>query len=107
MNSSVLLGGHLSGFDESQLKCIDFQTGDVKWSQGGLGKGSLMIADGKMVLMSDKGELAIAEASPDSYVELARTKVLSGLCWTVPVLSGGKIYCRSHPGVLVCLDVSK
>ena len=104
-NNSVLWEGHLYGFDEEQLRCLDFQTGNVKWSQRGLGKGSLMIADGKMVLMSDKGELAIAEASPDSYMELARTKVLGGLCWTVPVLSGGRIYCRNHEGDLVCVDV--
>jgi len=31
--------------------------------------------------------------------------VLGGLCWTVPVFSGGKIYCKNHEGDLVCLDV--
>jgi len=106
-NSCVLWEGHLYGFDESQLRCLDWETGDVKWTKRGMGKGSLMIADGKLIIMSDKGQLVIAEASPDSFNELASAKVLSGLCWTVPVLSGGKIYCRSHPGVLVCLDVSR
>jgi len=91
-NSCVLLNGYLYGFDESELKCMDFQTGDVKWSQKGLGKSSLMIADGKLIIMTEKGDLAIAEASPESYKEIARAKVLSGLCWTVPVLSNGKIY---------------
>lgn len=107
LNSCVLWEGHLYGFDDKQLRCLDWETGDVKWTKKGLGKGSLMIADGKLIIMSDKGQLVIAEASPDSFNELASAKVLSGLCWTVPVLSGGKIYCRSHPGVLVCLDVSK
>jgi len=106
-NNCVLWEGHLYGFDESQLRCLDWETGDVKWTKRGMGKGSLMIADGKLIIMSDKGQLVIAEASPDSFNELASAKVLSGLCWTVPVLSGGKIYCRSHPGVLICLDVSK
>ena len=87
------------------MKCMDFQTGNVKWSQKGLGKSSLMIADGKLIIMTEKGDLAIAEASSESYKEIARAKVLSGLCWTVPVLSNGKIYCRSHEGDLVCLDV--
>lgn len=104
-NSCVLLNGYLYGFDESELKCMDFQTGNVKWSQKGLGKSSLMIADGKLIIMTEKGDLVIAEASPESYKEIARAKVLSGLCWTVPVLSNGKIYCRSHEGDLVCLDV--
>jgi outer membrane protein assembly factor BamB len=77
----------------------------VKWSQKGLGKSSLMIADGKMIILTEKGDLVIAEANSDSYKELARAKVLDGLCWTVPVLSGGKIYCRNHEGNLICLDV--
>ncbi len=105
-NSCVLWEGHLYGFDESELKCLDFQTGEVKWSQKGLGKGSLMLADGKLIIMGDKGDLVIAEASPEGFKEISRAKVLSGLCWTVPVLSGGKLYCRNHPGDLVCLDVS-
>ena len=104
--SCVLWEGHLYGFDENQLRCLDWKTGDLKWTQRGLGKGSLMLADGKLIIMGEKGHLAIAEASPDSYKELARARVLSGLCWTVPVLSGGKIYCRNHEGDLLCLDVS-
>ena len=105
-NSCVLWEGHLYGFDEQTLKCVDFQTGDVKWKQRGMGKGSLMLADGKLIIMGDKGDLVIAEASPDSFKEISRARVLEGLCWTVPVLSAGKVYCRSHPGDLVCLDVS-
>jgi len=103
-NNSVLWQGHLYGFDEEQLRCLNFQTGSAKWTQKGMGKGSLMIADGKLIIMSDSGDLVIADASSDSFKELARLKVLSGLCWTVPVLSGGKIYCRNHEGDLVCVD---
>jgi outer membrane protein assembly factor BamB len=107
MNSSVLWEGYIYGFDESQLRCLDWETGEVEWTQRGLGKGSLMIADGKLIMMGDKGDLAIAEASPDGYKELAKAKVLSGLCWTVPVLSNGMIYCRNHDGDLICIDVKK
>lgn len=104
--SSVLWEGHLYGVDDNRLRCLDWKTGDLKWTQRGLGEGSLMLAGDKLIIMGDKGDLAIAEASPDSYKELARARVLSGLCWTVPVLSGGKIYCRNHEGELLCLDVS-
>ena len=112
-NSCVLWKGYLYGFhgapkhnkDKGELRCLDFKTGDVKWKQGGLGKGSLMISDGKLIILSEQGELVIAEASPNGFQELTRTKVLDGTCWTVPVLSGGRIYCRSHEGDLVCVDV--
>lgn len=107
INSSVLWEGYLYGFDESKLKCLDWETGEEKWAQKGMGKGSLMVADGKLIVLSDKGKLVIAEASPDAFKELASAKVLDGLCWSVPVLSNGKIYCRNYDdGRLVCLDVS-
>jgi outer membrane protein assembly factor BamB len=105
--NSVLFNDNLYGFDEEQLRCLDFKTGTVKWTQKGTGIGTLMIADGKLIAITAKGTLMIIEASPDAYKELASANVLSGLCWTVPVLSGGKIYCKNHEGDLVCLDVKK
>ena len=112
-NACVLWKGYLYGFhgapkhnkDKGQLRCLDFETGEVKWKQDGLGKGSLMIADGKLIILSEKGKLVIADASPEGFKEIASAKVLDGTCWTVPVLSGGRIYCRSHEGDLVCMDV--
>ena len=65
------------------------------------------VPDGKLIALSERGELAVVEASPAGYKELARAQVLSGRgkCWTMPVLSGGRIYCRNTSGDLVCLDV--
>ena len=106
-NSCVLWDGYLYGFDESTLRCLDFKTGEVKWSQEGLGKGSLMIAGGKLVILSERGKLVIAQASPDGFKELAAAQILMGKCWTVPVLANGKIYARNNPdGQLVCVYVS-
>jgi outer membrane protein assembly factor BamB len=47
LNSSVLWKGYLYGFDEKELRCMDFKTGEPVWGKKGLGKGSLMLADGK------------------------------------------------------------
>jgi outer membrane protein assembly factor BamB len=108
-NSCVLWKGYIYGVDDgSSISCLDFKTGQVKWAQKGFGKGSLMLADGKLIILSDKGKLAIAEASPTEYKELASAQVLpKKKCWTVPVLANGRIYARNNPdGQLVCLDVS-
>jgi len=105
-NSCVLIGRNLYGFDESEFKCVDLNSGEVKWKQGGLGKGSLMAADGKLIVLSEKGELVIADASPEAFKPLARAQVLGGKCWSTPVLSNGRIYCRNAKGDLVCVDVS-
>ena len=106
-NSSVLWQGHIYGFDDSkELRCLDFKTGQIKWSKGGLGKGSLMIADGKLIILSERGKLVTAPAWPEGFKELSSAQILTGKCWTVPVLANGRIYARNANGQLVCVDVS-
>lgn len=111
-NSSVLLDGFVYGIDgdtvtAQSFKCLELKTGEVRWTQDGIGMGALMAADGKLIVLSDKGELLVAAASPEGFKPSARAKVLEGKCWTVPVLANGRIYCRSATGELVCIDVAK
>jgi outer membrane protein assembly factor BamB len=113
-NSCVLWQGHVYGFDESQLKCIEWATGEMKWGEGKYRKGSVMLADGKLILYSEDGKLGIAEATPAGYKELAFTQAIKVRdsypgkaqkpTWAVPVLANGRVYCRSQDD-LVCLDV--
>lgn len=103
--SCVLWQGHLYGFDGSRLRCLDARNGKVKWTKKGLGKGTLMVADGKLIILSDKGRLLIASASADGYRALAHAKILKGRCWTVPVLAGGRLYARNAKGDVVCLEL--
>ena len=113
INCSVLWQGHIYGFDGQvggggKLTCLDFKTGQKKWAQSGMGTGSLMIADGKLIALGERGKLVIAEASPQGYKELASAQILPKTkCWTMPVLANGKIYARSAAGTLVCIDVSR
>lgn len=110
-NGPVLWKGHMYGIDgrisrSGTLQCIEFETGVIRWSAPRMA-GSLIIADGKLLILTTKGELITAEASPEGYNEISRAQVIGGRrCWTVPVLSNGRIYCRSNvKGELVCLDV--
>lgn len=112
LNNSILLNGQLYGFDGNthrnrlgELVCMNWSDGTVRWKQRGFGVGSLIISDGKMIILSDAGELITAEATPAGYREISRAKVLDGKCWISPVLSGGRIYCHNAAGELVCVDV--
>jgi outer membrane protein assembly factor BamB len=82
------------------------QSGKVRWAERSLGKGSLMAADGKLIVLGEKGQLVVADASASGFKPLARAQVIGGKCWTSPVLANGKIYCRNSTGDLVCVDVS-
>jgi len=105
-NSTVLYEGHLYGFDETTLRCLEMKTGREMWSHRGLGKGSLMIADGRLIVLSDKGKLVVAPASPAAFKPIRSGQILSGKCWTVPVLSGARLYARNAAGELVCVDMT-
>lgn len=113
INSSVLWEGFIYGFSgqvggrgKGELKCMEFESGNVKWSQEGMGTGSLMLANGKLIILSEDGKLVIAEASPEEFKEISSARILTGKCWTVPVLANGAIYARNADGRLVCVDVS-
>lgn len=112
MNSSVLLNGFLYGVDgdtggKGVLKCVELATGTEKWSYPGVGSGALMAADGKLIVMAERGELQVGLASPEGFKPTARAQVLGGKCWTVPVLANGRIYARNARGDVVCVDVRK
>ncbi|MCI0446605.1 PQQ-like beta-propeller repeat protein [bacterium] len=103
-NSSVVDGNNLYGFDDAILKCIDVITGAEKWKQSGFGKGSLILADGHLIVLSERGKLALVEATPTAYKEVASFQALDGKCWTMPTLANGKLYLRNQKS-LVSFDL--
>jgi outer membrane protein assembly factor BamB len=117
--SSVLIGGHVYGFDlrdiqtapsrpsRGSFRCLDFKTGKIRWSSDRPGHASIAVADGKLFLFNDRGEVLLVRADPHRYEELARTEVFRGeICWTAPALSRGRLYLRS-PTRIACLFVGK
>lgn len=115
MNAAIKIGNYLYAVHGREGKgrinafvCLDFNTGALQWQTTGLGVGSVIAtADSKLIILSETGELVIAEADPAAFKPLARSQVLGGRCWTPPVLSNGKIYCRNAKGDLLCLRVTE
>ena len=103
-NSSVLQGDYLYGFDNAILTCIKVDTGEEQWRQRGFKKGSLLLADGYLIILGEGGKLALAEANPTEYREKALFQLFDDKCWTVPTLAGGKLYLRTQKE-MVCLDL--
>ncbi len=105
------------------FRCVDFRSGQELWSVGNgrlqrsptnatsdsaiissnstnellIGHATVLVADRKLILMNDLGELILARASREKYQELSRTTLLSGeICWTQPVLFHHRLYVRNH-----------
>lgn len=100
INTAVYVGGHLYGFKGSILVAVDATTGELAWSARGFGRGSLISADGKLVVLGETGNLALIEANPSAYRELARAQILTGRSWTSPALAGGRLFLRNAQEVL-------
>jgi len=88
------------------LKCIELATGKEMWSKAGFGSGGgTILVGGNLLVQGDAGALVLVEAAPTAYKELARCTPLGGKCWTMPVVSNGRIYARNTKQG-VCLDVT-
>ncbi len=94
-NNAVLVKGHLYGFDNSTLRCLNAKTGATVWSKRGFGKGSLVACNDSLYVLSDQGMLVYVAADPLAYRELGRVKAMKGRCWTSPSLGSGRLFVRN------------
>lgn len=105
LNSAVLWQGNLYGFNDTHLSCISWETGEEKWNTREVQKGSVIIAGDKLILLSETGKLVVAATNPKAWQPLAQAQILTGRCWTTPVLSHGRLLARNAAGQVVCLNL--
>ncbi len=117
--------GHLYAFSgrnepDSLFRCVELATGEVKWSReerwrayttkqpNVYGRGSAVLAEGKLFVLGEGGLLGLFEANPAKPVELGRHQVpeLKYPCWAAPILSDKRLYVRSED-YLICFDIAK
>ncbi len=102
--------GHLYGSsgrhsEPAELRCLELETGEVKWSQPGLRRASLLLVEGHFICLSETGELRLLKVSPKGYEVLAETKKLvKSPAWAAPILSHGLLYIRGKDRLL-CLEL--
>ncbi len=100
-SSALLHGEHVYGFDNATLKAIAVSDASMAWGKRGLGKGSLILADGHLIVLSDRGKLLLVAASPEGYQEMGSVQALQGRSWTAPVIANGRLYLRNHTEMVV------
>lgn len=103
-SSSVFWKGHIYGLDEDILTCLDATTGERKWKDGRYGYGQILLASGHLVILAGTGDLALVEASPTTYKEIARFPALHGKTWNHPAIAHGKLLVRNAVE-MACFDL--
>ncbi|MGH9784996.1 MAG: PQQ-binding-like beta-propeller repeat protein, partial [Terriglobia bacterium] len=94
----VLVDGHLYGYNDSILTCLEFATGKVMWRHRSVGKGSLTYANGDLYLFGEENVVGLAVATPAGYQEKGRFAIpdQGAPSWAHPVVSGGRLYIRNQ-----------
>ena len=109
-STSIYKNGFLFGVDGrheggANFRSINFLTGKVRWKADlDLGRSGFILAEEHLIILGERGLLALVELNQDSYQEKARAQVLQYPCWTPPILSQGLLYLRNETR-LVCLDL--
>lgn len=130
-STSIYHQGFFYGFsgrheNEGRLRCIDIKTGDIAWETDGLpaeppkgadnlddyptlfyGRGSAIMAEGKFIVLGERGMLALVEVNSKEFNEISRIKLprMKYPCWAAPILSRQRLYLRCED-YLVCLDLA-
>ena len=106
-DGNFLFGVHGDVDAGTQLRCMDLLSGDVKWSDDSIHPGAVSATKQHLIVLTLSGELLVGKLSSREFLPTARHQVVDGKCWTAPVLSGGRIYCRTVDGELACVDVRR
>lgn len=102
----VLVNGHIYGYNDSILTCLEFASGKMIWRDRSVGKGAVSYADGHLYILSENNVVGLVEATPAGYKEKGRFSITDQgwPSWSHPVVSGGRLYIRNQ-GTLVSYDV--
>lgn len=100
--------GFLYGFHGRQetgqeLRCVSLSDAEVRWKTP-LPAGSVVVADGKLLVLTERGELLVAALTPEAWQIHYRAQVTGAETRALPALAGGHFYARDKRR-LTCVDL--
>ncbi len=95
-NDIAIHKGYIYGFEGLSLTCLDLKNGERKWKSGRYGGQLLLLADQDLlIVLSEKGELVLLEASPEQCNELAKIQAIEGKTWNHPIMVNNILVVRN------------
>ena len=88
---------HVYGFDGNRLVSVTLEGADRNWKGGRYGSGQLLLLADQdiLIILSEEGELVLAAAKPDAFVELAKIPAIDGKTWNHPVIANDVLLVRN------------
>jgi outer membrane protein assembly factor BamB len=97
-------GEYLYGLDDGVLACLRLEDGKRVWKRGRYGHGQVLLVGDLLLVVTESGELALVEASPEKYVELGRIEALADKTWNCPALAPPYLLVRNDREA-VCFEL--
>ncbi len=92
---------------EAEVRCIEWKTGKVRWSEPGLSRCSLTYIDGHLLCLGEYGTLHLLRATPERFEQVAEwtpaengEQLLNAPAWAAPIVSRGLLYLRGDDRLL-------
>lgn len=87
-------------FGSAPLAAVDVATGNTVWRDRAVARATLVGADGKLIILDEDGNLAIATPGETGLIVHAKAAVLDAQSWTAPTLCGTTLYIRDRKNIM-------
>jgi outer membrane protein assembly factor BamB len=108
-STAIRIGDYIYGssgdFGPAFLAAVNVKTGEIAYQDRSFPKSNLLLAEGKLIILDEDGNLALATATPTELKVISKVSVMRNLAWTVPTLVGTKLYLRDRHTIMA-LDLS-
>ena len=110
MGAAILHEGYIygSGHRARGWYCLDWNTGENQYTYTELGNGVVIMVNDKLILYTDRGELALVNPNPEKFDLISKTKVVQGSAqhWAHPVVHNNILYLR-HGNALIAYKITE
>jgi outer membrane protein assembly factor BamB len=100
-----LIYGSSGDFGPAPFTAVDVKTGKILWRNRSFPRASFLFADGRFIILDEDGHLLLATPTPEGLTVTSKADLLSNQSWTVPSLSGTRLYVRDRKNI-IALDLA-
>lgn len=102
----ILYGFHGRQEEGQSFRAVELRTGKVRWSEERFLAGSVMLVGNRLLILREKGELVLADATPEGFRPLTRAQILPATVRAFPALAGGLLFARNEK-TLIAIDLRR
>jgi len=95
-----LIYGSSGDFGPAPFTAVEVKTGKVLWRHRAFPRASFLFADGRFIILDEDGNLLLATATAEGLTVTSKVELLRSQSWTVPSLSGTRLYVRDRKNIV-------